>query len=154
MRDRHGVYRHQRKGAPRQLRQAAARLLGWRRLPRREYARVLERHSDGTFLLRVACRNRTYACSKEEGLDNVFARAITGCMKHPPRRAVWRSNYGAGDLWPFRRAIRLDKRTVLVPEGYDEDNVRQAALDKVTSRLAAVSTGSWAGCSGSAIWAI
>jgi len=72
---------------------------------------------------------------EEEGLDNVFARHHR--LAEATRRAVrvWRSNNGP-ETFGLDPAAQSDSITaVLVPEGYDADKVRQAALDKFNISL-------------------
>src|SRR5436853_1405495 len=72
---------------------------------------------------------------EEEGLDNVFARHHR--LAEATRRAVrvWRSNNGP-ETFALDPAAQSDSITaVLVPEGYDADKVRQAALDKFNISL-------------------
>src|SRR5207248_952742 len=71
----------------------------------------------------------------EEGLDNVFARHHR--LAEATRRAVrvWRSNNGP-EIFALDPAAQSDSITaVLVPEGYDADKIRQAALDKFNVSL-------------------
>src|SRR5438067_7824470 len=72
---------------------------------------------------------------EEEGLDNVFARHYR--LAEATRRAVrvWRSNNGP-EIFALDPAAQSDSITaVLVPEGYDADKIRQAALDKFNVSL-------------------
>src|SRR5207237_1561203 len=72
---------------------------------------------------------------EEEGLDNVFARHAR--LGEATRRAVrvWRSNNGP-EIFALDPAAQSDSITaVLVPEGYDADKTRQAALDKFNVSL-------------------
>src|SRR5947208_10412296 len=72
---------------------------------------------------------------EEEGLDNVFTRHHR--LAEATRRAVrvWRSNNGP-ETFGLDPAAQSDSITaVLVPEGYDADKVRQAALDKFNISL-------------------
>src|ERR1700736_2600174 len=72
---------------------------------------------------------------EEEGLDNVFARHHR--LAEATRRAVrvWRGNNGP-EIFALDVAAQSDTITaVLVPEGYDADKVRQAALDKFNVSL-------------------
>ena len=72
---------------------------------------------------------------EEEGLDNVFARHHR--LAEATRRAVrvWRSNNGP-EIFALDPHAQSDSITaVLVPEGYDADKVRTAALDKFNVSL-------------------
>src|SRR5205085_7653943 len=72
---------------------------------------------------------------EEEGLDNVSARHYR--LAEATRRAVrvWRSNNGP-EIFALDPAAQSDSITaVLVPEGYDADKIRQAALDKFNISL-------------------
>ena len=72
---------------------------------------------------------------EEEGLDNVFARHHR--LAEATRRAVrvWRSNDGP-EIFALDPQAQSDSITaVLVPEGYDADKVRTAALDKFNVSL-------------------
>jgi len=72
---------------------------------------------------------------EEEGLENVFARHHR--LAEATRRAVrvWRSNNGP-ETFALDPTAQSDSITaVLVPEGYDADKVRQAALDKFNISL-------------------
>ena len=72
---------------------------------------------------------------EEEGLDNVFARHHR--LAEATRRAVrvWRQNDGP-EIFAIDPGAQSDSITaVLVPEGYDADKVRQAALDKFNVSL-------------------
>src|SRR2546423_8645876 len=72
---------------------------------------------------------------EEEGLDNGFARHHR--LAEATRRAVrvWRQNDGP-ELFAVDPGAQSDSITaLLVPEGYDADKVRQAALDKFNVSL-------------------
>jgi alanine-glyoxylate transaminase / serine-glyoxylate transaminase / serine-pyruvate transaminase len=72
---------------------------------------------------------------EEEGLDNVFARHHR--LAEATRRAVrtWRQNDGP-ELFAIDPQGQSDSVTaVLLPEGYDADAVRQAALEKFNISL-------------------
>jgi alanine-glyoxylate transaminase / serine-glyoxylate transaminase / serine-pyruvate transaminase len=72
---------------------------------------------------------------EEEGLDNVFARHHR--LAEATRRAVrvWRSNNGP-EIFALDPQAQSDSITaVLVPDGYDADKVRTAALDKFNVSL-------------------
>jgi len=72
---------------------------------------------------------------EEEGLDNVFARHHR--LAEATRRAVrvWRQNDGP-EIFAVDPGAQSDSITaVLVPEGYDADKIRQAALDKFNVSL-------------------
>ena len=72
---------------------------------------------------------------EEEGLDNVFARHHR--LAEATRRAVrtWRGNDGP-EIFATEPAAQSDTVTaVLVPDGYDADTIRQAALDKFNVSL-------------------
>jgi alanine-glyoxylate transaminase / serine-glyoxylate transaminase / serine-pyruvate transaminase len=72
---------------------------------------------------------------EEEGLDNVFARHHR--LAEATRRAVrvWRSNNGP-EIFALDPQAQSDSITaVLVPDGYDADKVRAAALDKFNVSL-------------------
>jgi len=72
---------------------------------------------------------------EEEGLDNVFARHHR--LAEATRRAVrvWRQNDGP-EIFAVDPGAQSDSITaVLVPEGFDADKIRQAALDKFNVSL-------------------
>src|SRR5207237_3556389 len=72
---------------------------------------------------------------EEEGLDQVFARHHR--LAEATRRAVraWRPNDGPEIFAVDPRAQSDSITAVLVPEGYDADKTRQAALDKFNISL-------------------
>jgi alanine-glyoxylate transaminase / serine-glyoxylate transaminase / serine-pyruvate transaminase len=72
---------------------------------------------------------------EEEGLDNVFARHHR--LAEATRRAVraWRSNDGP-EIFAIDPAGQSDTVTaVMLPEGYDADEVRQTCLDRFNLSL-------------------
>ncbi len=132
--DRHGLYRGQRQGARRRRDgQIAAGLLGLEAPHRRGLARPIW---NGTAPVHFFYgMQEALRMLEEEGLDNVFARHHR--LAEATRRAVraWRQNDGP-EVYAIEPGAQSNTVTaVLVPEGYDADQVRQTALDKFNVSL-------------------